>query len=176
MGDNEICAICHEVLGNDIYNLPECTHNYHTNCIMTWFRAGHNTCPLCNNEGINATNKEANDHINNVSWQQNQRYLFLYKEISKNSKRKNAPVKIKKAVEKVVKYQKKFNDFKKESIVWKKSIPENTTVRQIILKNSKYRQRKWQMARVLRNKKRMIGYLYDSSHVVNIIIPQKIDV
>tara|TARA_B110000285_G_C14945244_1_gene524000 strand:+ start:96 stop:620 length:525 start_codon:yes stop_codon:yes gene_type:complete len=172
---DDICAICHEVLGNNLYNLPECSHNYHTNCIMTWFRAGHNTCPLCNNKGINATNKEANDHINNVSWEQRQSYLSLYKEISRNSKRKNAPVKMKKAVEKVVKYQKKFSEFKKESIAWKKSMPENTTVREIILKISKYRQRKWKMARVLRDKKRMIGYLYGSK-IVNIILPQKIDV
>ena len=172
---DDICAICHEVLGNNLYNLPECSHNYHTNCIMTWFRAGHNTCPLCNNEGINATNKEANDHINNVSLDQSRSYLSLYKEISRNSKRKNAPVKMKKAVEKVVKYQKKFTDFKKESVVWKKSIPENTTVREIMLKISKYRRRKWKMARVLRNKKRMVGYLYGNK-IVNIILPQKIDV
>tara|TARA_B110000967_G_scaffold171963_1_gene182747 strand:+ start:54 stop:482 length:429 start_codon:yes stop_codon:yes gene_type:complete len=142
---------------------------------MTWFRAGHNTCPLCNNKGINATNKEANDHINNVSWEQRQSYLSLYKEISRNSRRKNAPVKMKKAVEKVVKYQKKFSEFKKESIAWKKSMPENTTVREIILKISKYRQRKWKMARVLRDKKRMIGYLYGNK-IVTIILPQKIDV
>ena len=54
--NNDICAICHENLGEEnIYNLPECCHNFHTNCIMTWFRAGHDRCPLCNNKGINAT-------------------------------------------------------------------------------------------------------------------------
>ena len=51
--ETEICAICHEDMETNIYSLPECTHKYHTNCIMHWFRAGHNTCPLCNNTGIN---------------------------------------------------------------------------------------------------------------------------
>ena len=53
---NDICAICHDNLGEDnVYTLPECNHKFHTNCIMTWFRAKHNTCPLCNNKVINAT-------------------------------------------------------------------------------------------------------------------------
>ena len=51
MSSHELCAICHENIDlNDgsIYTLPECNHSYHTNCIMTWFRMGKNTCPLCN--------------------------------------------------------------------------------------------------------------------------------
>jgi len=175
MEDNDICAICHDVLGNDIYNLPECTHNYHTNCIMTWFRMGHNKCPLCNNEGVNGTIEEANNHINNVSFTERRCYISLYKEISKNSRRKDTPVKIKKAVEKVRKYQKKFTDFKKERKDWHKSVPENMTVREIMSKNQKYRRRRWKMERDLNTKKRMIGYLYGNK-IVNIIIPQKIDV
>ena len=47
----EICVICQDVLDNgeeQIYRLPECSHGYHTNCIMTWFKTCHNTkCPLC---------------------------------------------------------------------------------------------------------------------------------
>ena len=51
----DICAICQEDLCGNIYELPECGHKYHTNCIMHWFRTNHNTCPLCQNQGINYT-------------------------------------------------------------------------------------------------------------------------
>ena len=55
MSEIDICSICHEPLSNSeqIYTLPECSHKFHTNCIMHWFRTDHNRCPLCNNEGIN---------------------------------------------------------------------------------------------------------------------------
>ena len=43
---NEVCAICHEATKADDYTIPECNHTYHTNCIITWFRMGKNTCPL----------------------------------------------------------------------------------------------------------------------------------
>lgn len=172
---DEICAICHNNLGEDTYNLPECSHNYHTNCIMTWFRAGHNTCPLCNNKGINSTNKEANDHITNSSWEHKHSYFLLYSEISKNSRRKDAPIKIKKAVEKVIKYNKKCVEFKKKYRVWMKSISENTTHDKILTKNTNFRRQIWKMRVNLKNKKRIIGYLYGSK-IVNIIIPQKIDI
>ena len=45
---NEKCAICHENMNiiddnNEMYELPECKHYFHTNCILTWFRSGHNS-------------------------------------------------------------------------------------------------------------------------------------
>ena len=49
----DICSIRHETLDGDIYTLPECNHKYHSNCIITWFRTGKKSCPLCNNLGIN---------------------------------------------------------------------------------------------------------------------------
>ena len=107
--NNNICAICHDNLGEDnVYNLPECSHSYHTNCIMTWFRAGHNTCPLCNNKGINSTNAQINEHVNNAHWAQRIKYLKLYSIVSKKSRKKSASKEMKKAVENVRKYKKKF--------------------------------------------------------------------
>ena len=47
---DNICGICHENLNTEQnYTLPECNHVYHTNCIITWFRTGHQNCPHCNN-------------------------------------------------------------------------------------------------------------------------------
>ena len=54
----EICCICQDIVdnGDQVYELPECNHIFHTNCIVTWFRAQNTSCPLCANPGINNNN------------------------------------------------------------------------------------------------------------------------
>ena len=62
----ELCVICQDSLNKaPTYALPECTHRYHTHCIVTWFRHRPSSedyctndggrCPLCGNRGINYT-------------------------------------------------------------------------------------------------------------------------
>ena len=99
----------------------------------------------------------------------------MYSIVSRKCRGKNAPKDMKKAVEKVRAYQKKFDDFKKQRTQWNSSKPENMTVKQIISKCDKLRNRRWQMQRTLNNKKRIVGYLYGDC-VTKIIIPQKVSV
>jgi len=59
--DNPVCLICHDILDNgleQVYELPECSHLYHTSCIITWFRAGHCNCPYCGNNGSNSKKRK----------------------------------------------------------------------------------------------------------------------
>lgn len=42
------CAICILELGTGTPHALECSHSFHAECIMTWFRSGHSKCPLCN--------------------------------------------------------------------------------------------------------------------------------
>ena len=65
--DSPPCAICRAPLSRaDTYVLPECKHEYHTHCIVAWFRhrsgagytgptgaSGDVPCPYCGNRGIN---------------------------------------------------------------------------------------------------------------------------
>ena len=45
------CVICLDDDNNDsFYNLPDCNHTFHTNCIISWFRSGKSTCPCCKSE------------------------------------------------------------------------------------------------------------------------------
>lgn len=51
---SDVCVICRQSLSLDgVYRLPECHHTFHTCCIVTWFRAGDSSCPICRNRGIN---------------------------------------------------------------------------------------------------------------------------
>ena len=43
------CAICLQNDGNCFQ--IECTHTFHPECIISWFRSGHKTCPVCRSEG-----------------------------------------------------------------------------------------------------------------------------
>ena len=89
----ELCCVCHENLESNIYTLPECNHTFHTNCIMTWFRApsGNNKCPLCNNSGINKLKD-----LDGIPWTQRQRAEENYKRVRSTSRRKDCPKHIKK--------------------------------------------------------------------------------
>ena len=174
--NNDICAICHENLGEEnVYNLPECSHQFHTNCIMTWFRAGHNTCPLCNNKGINATRAQINEQANHGHWAKRMKYLKLYTVVSKKSRKKSASKEMKKEVEKVRNYNKKFLEFKKKKKEWLKSKHDNKTARQIMTHGRELRRKTWGMQRTLNNKKRIVGYLYGDC-ITNIIIPEKVNI
>ena len=82
---------------------------------------------------------------------------------------------MKKEVEKVRKYNKKFKEFIKKKNEWFKNKHENMTARQIITNGRNLRRKKWQMQRTLNNKKRIVGYLYGEC-VTNIIIPEKVNV
>ena len=55
------CMICQEVLSSATkYKLPECGHEYHTHCVVAWFRNGDSRCPYCGNKGVNHSKKEKN--------------------------------------------------------------------------------------------------------------------
>lgn len=94
--ESEICPICHENLDTEqIYEIPECKHKFHTNCIITWFRVGNSNCPYCNSN---------NNHESSKS---------KYQIISNYCRRNNANTKIKKEVESIKKLKKDITEINK---------------------------------------------------------------
>jgi len=47
------CTICLGAFGETPIHTLQCGHAYHTTCIITWFRAGNPSCPLCRDEEEN---------------------------------------------------------------------------------------------------------------------------
>lgn len=179
---NENCAICHENMNiiddnNEMYELPECKHYFHTNCILTWFRSGHNRCPLCNNEGLNNNNMSINlinNTLDNYSWQYKRKLLNAnYVEMRNLSRKKDAPKELKKKIEKLKKQEEKYKNATKEVNEFLNSKPKNMKVQQIISKIRVLRGKKWELKRKIIKMKTYIGL---SNPVINIIIPKKVEV
>jgi len=164
--EQDICAICHEDFSGDLYTLPECSHIFHTNCIMTWFRMNHNTCPLCNNCGVNKLKD-----IGSVDYGIRNAAFMNYKRARAFSRKKNAPESLKKQITTLKKYEDKQKQFMKEFREFKKSIPNDMTVQNILTKNRKLRMKKWRLERGIRRRKTLIGFT--CPNITNIIIPVK---
>jgi len=167
----EICCICHENLESSItHTLPECNHTFHTNCIMTWFRAptGNNKCPLCNNSGVNKLKD-----LDNLHWSERQRAEENYKKVRASSRRKDCPKRILKMINKLKNLEKKQKDRNTNFKEFKISKQPDLTVTEIHKKYTKFRRDKWRLYRRIRRQKALIGF---QQNVVNIIIPIKQDV
>lgn len=92
----EICSICIEDLNNEpCYCLSGCNHQFHTRCIVNWFRqSGAQTpCPICRNNTVDESAKQIPGYC-------------LYergKELLKIARRKDAPKDLKRKVERLKK-------------------------------------------------------------------------
>lgn len=162
---SDICAICHEDLSANSYNLPECSHKFHINCIMTWFRAGHNSCPLCNNAGVNSVND-----ISYHSWWDKRVALENYKICRRKYRRKDCPIDLKKKIDRLKKYEEKYKKIKKEIKDFNNSKPQEITVREIKKKEDNLRRKRWKLEHNIRKQKIFIGL---SEQRTKIIIPIK---
>jgi hypothetical protein len=175
------CSICLENIENYEYKLPECDHNYHTNCIITWFRAGHNCCPLCRNNGINNTNNSSNlslthinEEISQLSWQYRKKLLKDdYINMRRLSRKKDAPKHLKDKVKKLKRMELKLKALSKEIQNFKKSKQSELTISEIIKICKKYRSRKWKLKRNIINFKQFIGL---TNPEIQIIIPIKVEI
>ena len=45
--EEEMCSICYIKMGDHASHTLECSHKFHTDCILKWFRSKQDTCPLC---------------------------------------------------------------------------------------------------------------------------------
>jgi hypothetical protein len=46
-----ICVVCQEEVPADSGHSLSCSHSFHTDCIVGWFRRGENSCPVCRDTG-----------------------------------------------------------------------------------------------------------------------------
>ena len=167
ISSTEICVICLDPLETEIYSLPECTHKYHTNCILHWFRAGHNKCPLCNNVGINGAS--------DLYYEMRGAALQNYKKMCRLARKKDAPADLLKQIQKI---KKKEATNKKKRVKWKeykKEVPSGGKTRQQLHAQWLRAHAKcwaWRMRREIINMKIAVGIQY----IKPLIIATKVNI
>tara|TARA_Y100000590_G_scaffold468330_1_gene650701 strand:+ start:1040 stop:1447 length:408 start_codon:yes stop_codon:yes gene_type:complete len=135
---------------------------------MHWWRAGHNTCPLCNNVGVNAANDSLEEPF--LFRRQN---MENYKKLRAYSRKKNAPKSLKDHVCRIKKLEERIKKYVKENKQWRESISTDLTNRQIMSQGWKKKRYLWKIKRQLRYAKIALGA---TQEIVPIIIATKIKV
>lgn len=135
---NEICSICLENLNNpeNIHELQECKHKFHSKCLITYLRTGNTFCPLCRgnaNEFI-----YINPYINHGN-------KTSISAVLKYSKKNNANKNIIKMVKKYKELKKKHKESIKNLSNFQKEIKNNKEYQDIIKKLSKLRSDRWKL-------------------------------
>ena len=172
---NDICVICQEDLCGNIYELPECGHKYHTNCIMHWFRSKHDNCPLCQNHGINYAHslQEANNghYIGRRIWSE------YYTKAAAHTRKKEADPEIVKRVKSIKKSIEKQKQTKLDFKIWKDEISGIKSNKEVHKQYLKFRDKIWRFHRDIWKRKVAIGYLYyHKFHQNKLIIAEKVNV
>ena len=152
---SEKCAICLNALNKEqVYELPECGHKYHTNCIFHWIRSGNINCPYCGNNGVNASNE--------CNWGYSYNHT-TYKDLRQLSRKKDAPKKLKQQINKLKKIEQKLRDCIKENKEFKNKIGKFSEMKKqqrIILK------KKYTLTKQIRKHKKIISKSYNISSLI----------
>lgn len=114
VSDN-ICAICYDTHTDNSYIIPECSHKFHVNCIIPWYRSNVSAnCPCC--RSTPNTEDMLSEYIPYNT--RTARYSFN----RKFAQRKNAPKDLKKLVERLRKAERKRTTKGKEYTAWTKTL------------------------------------------------------
>ena len=157
------CQICMEPM-NDItkvYNLSECNHEFHTDCIVNWFRNDSPNCIACQpmmnqptmNNNLNPANAQVNYDLYGLPYitfqQPNIQTPFAI--VSRQARKKDAPESLKKMYKQYQQVRLKYATANKAYSDYKKTddYPLYRTLRRQFRKISfKSFRLKWRMQRI----------------------------
>ena len=161
MSEN-LCPICLSTIdedNNDMYKL-ECNHFFHSKCIMDWFRAENSNgkCPCCND-----TPQNINTSLLNTYYYDNNLIEQRCAAIRRYGNKKEAPLILKKRIEKLKKLEKDLKEISKEK---KEFIDES---REILKRSKKLDSDVWKYKHNIQKQKYNIVCSFK-----NMIIPDNI--
>ena len=168
----EICMICQDALSGAIkYKLPECGHEYHTHCVVAWFRNGDSRCPYCGNNGINH-NKEKNKS-RSYPYYRFREHEGKIAELRKHSKKPNAPPLLTKRFKDLEILNKSLAEKLEEQTKFNNRIKiELTNYKEVEKERRAWRNKIWSAKMAINRKKTAIIDM----HIVPLIIPMPVDV
>ena len=150
------CVICYEpIFEKNIYTIKECNHDFHSNCLLDWFRTSKNTsCPYCRNNSCSSSSKIINNDI-------------LFKMKLNYAKNKNAPKLFVKLIEKYKKTKTKQKELLKIiKILKKEKIDENLSYKEYFIQRNLLYSKKQKYYKKERKVRREI---YNIANAINLI-------
>ena len=167
------CTICQEefseideICGTSTYKLDECGHKFHTKCIINWFRQGNKNCPNCGDCGLKWRGTKRG-YTHNWGWtgpEIRERFTTL----RAYSKRKDAPEKLKKDIEKIAKMEQEYKEHLKIYKEKKNKKLENITIKEANKKQTQLRNKKYAIEKKIIDAKRRVT----NWPIIPIIIPK----
>ena len=106
MSDSRDCSICRHDSPDMSFHVLPCQHEFHTNCIIQWFRSGVDSCPLCRNVG----------ETNMSCWDIWERATYL----RRMARRKDAPPELVNLVNALRRTEERLTKAKKEACQYKR--------------------------------------------------------
>ena len=166
---DNMCMICHDEMvpeDNNPRHKLECGHSYHANCIITWFRSGHNNCPYCGDKGVNYTPVPPGPrHYYGYHAQR-----IRLSKLRQFAKRNDAPPKFVKLYERFTNAENELNAIKREINNFKKNdeIHENISIKDVhkIMEDMKKR-RSYMTGRFFKLRAEILDY-----PVIPLVIPK----
>ena len=172
---NNQCMICHESLCSaQKYKLPECGHEYHTHCAISWFRNGDSRCPYCGNRGIN------NNQVSETNSRRLSCYAYRFREhegkfneLKKYSKKPDANKILVKEFKKLEQLNKTLEEKQENMKEFRTKINnELVNYKKIDKERRSLRNKIWTARQAIMKKKQTIIDL----HIVPLIIPLPLDI
>ncbi len=169
----DICPICQEALHNkQTYELPECKHIFHTECILEWFRTRpisanyddldtDGKCPCCGNRGINNTKRcYKNIRTTRQRWFYgcSQHFREKLTEMKKYEKKNEGPSELTNVLKKWEKTKLSFITAQEQFTNYKKTLKLNTTCNYVESKKmlTQLRNQLWNSRRAMRRHSKLI--------------------
>lgn len=100
------CQICMEPMNDmtKVYKLSDCNHEFHTDCIVNWFRNDSQNCiacqPMMNQPMMNPPNAQVNYDLYGlpyITFQQQPNFVNTpFAQVSRQARKKDAPESLKK--------------------------------------------------------------------------------
>jgi len=162
-----VCPVCLDPINSSdtespksLYKLPECGCLFHSECIITWFRQGHNSCPTCRSVPAQSLN---NAPVSRGFW----------RSPDIKDARKFAKKNPKHEINNLLIRLKKKEDLRKKLISDKRELQNSTGIyREIKRKVTSIQRKIWSRNMEIIKLKNNINFLYP---VVNLIIVTRVE-
>jgi len=154
---SQTCSLCLETMNESNGYLLPCLHEFHTDCIVKWFRTTTDECPYCNDK----PHYTVNEYLQFINEEiQNQPKYKEFRYVSAQARRKNAPMKLQKMYRAYNKSKLKYDEHR---CALKKFHAENETFTLVYKQYQKLRRSKYRWSRNVRRIKRQMCRLFPNA-------------